>query len=292
MTELVKALLSGLGGTIGWGSADFLSASAMKKQKLDVVAACFWLHAFGAVFLLLFLPTLKFGLKTKVDYPFIDELVILQLLLFALMNVITYLCFFKALSIGYLSVISSVFSTYAAGAVIVSVVFFGETIPFMRLIALFVIIFGIILISVENPAKFKNAKGVAWVIPAVILFSIFFPYWDSLASKGGAAILVLIIDILIALIFFIYAKLKKIRLVFPSKVLGIMFLASIFNSIAGLSVAWGYQSTTLTSIVSVISSAVPLTSVTLGYLFLKERLRPTQYLGLFGLIIGGVLLFM
>ena len=75
---------------------------------------------------------------------------------------------------------------------------------------------------------------------------------------------------------------------------GITTLAvgGILNVGAGLSLTWGYETTTLTSIVSVISAAIPLTTAILGHLFFKERLIKTQYAGIALIVLGTGLLFL
>lgn len=68
-------------------------------------------------------------------------------------------------------------------------------------------------------------------------------------------------------------------------------MIAVFEAIAGFGNSWALNATeNSTSIIIAISSAFPLVTMLLGYIFLKERLVLNQYIGAF-MIIGGIATF-
>lgn len=291
MSGLLIALITGLLGMIGWGTSDYFVSSGLNEESVSEEAGNFWLNLSGVIFsLIIFLGYFIFT-GNIVTIPSLSVSIILEIIGLACMNFVGYLFLFRAFREGKLTVISSVFSTYAAGAVVVSALLFGETIPLFRLISLMIVIVGVILVSIGDIYNFKKVDGIRWVIPAVILFSLFFPLWDSIAQKGGSLFLVLFIDTLLAILYFCYATYKKSAIKLTHASIKPFLIGGILTTIAAMSVSWGYEHTDMPSIVSVISSAVPVPVTILGYVFLKERLSRQQYIGLGVIIVGVILLF-
>lgn len=286
MSELFIAITAGLGGMIGWGLADFFSAQAIKKQKLSELQAnlLLWIGTSAFMWLLVLISRQPFEALTFE--------ILVQLIIFALLNMVAYLLFFRALHIGNLSTISTIFSTYAVGAVVISILFFGELVTPFRLFCLLVIFLGISFVSIQDTSKLAVIKGLPQILAASVLFAIFFPLWDAfLSSHQSVLFWVALVDSFVAVLFFAYIKVyKKDKLVLPKRKSSIIFAAAA-NTAAVALTTWGFAATSLTSVIVVIASGVPLVSAVLGYKFLKERLIPIQYFGIITILIGVVLLF-
>ncbi len=276
---------------LGWGTGDYFASVGLSK-KVSEEAGNFWLNFAGVLFCLVTFSVYTAITGKPLEMPPLSAMDILSIVVLAVMNFVAYLFFFKALKVGNLSVISSVFSTYAAGAVLVSALVFGETIPALRFIALGIVIAGVVLVAVADITNFKRIKGIGFVIPAVLIFAVFFPFWDSIARKGGSFVLVLLLDTVLLLLYFLYARLKGVKLALKMSYIRPFLIGGVLTTLAALSVSWGYEHTDVPSVVSVVSSAVPVTSVFLGYVLLKERLTKTQYVGLAIIVVGVALLFL
>lgn len=291
MSELTIAFLAGFIGMVGWGLSDFFSSLSMHDNKLSPARASFWLYVATSLMLWIFILTT--GQKV---IP-LDILLILEIVFLAFLNVVSYLLFFNALKIGNLGTVSTIFSTYAVGGTLVSVLFFGEHMSIARLGSLLLIFFGIAGVSIQNPKNFSTIKGFLPAITGAGLLSILFPLLDQvIGASGGAYFIVAILGIFTAVQFFIYIILTEGKIINKKITLrknGIaqIFTAGVASAFANIAVAWGLESTSLTSVVIVLSSAIPLVSVTLGYLFFKERLTKIQYAGIVTIIFGtGILL--
>jgi drug/metabolite transporter (DMT)-like permease len=291
MNGLIIAVVTGFIGMFGWGTGDYFSSTGLKR-KVSEEAGNFWLNFSGVVFCIIAFSIYMLLTGKSFDIPPLSLTDLLSIVVLAVMNFVAYLFFFKALREGDLSVVSSVFSTYAAGAVLVSALVFHETIPSLRLVALGIVIIGVVLVAITDVRNFKKVKGVMSVVPAVIIFSVFFPFWDSIASKGGSLVLVLILDTMLLLLYFFYARMKGKKLVYKVRLIKPFVVGGVLTTLAALAVSWGYEHTDFPSVVSVVSSAVPVTSAFLGYMILKERLTKQQYLGLATIVVGVIFLFL
>lgn len=283
MNELFIAITAGLGGMLGWGFSDFFAAKAIKLQKITEIQANFTLWLMTSVFMWALV------ILTGQSLQVLTLNIIVQLFVFTAMNMAAYLLFFRALHIGNLSTISTIFSTYAVGATIISILFFGEYVTPFRLLALFIIFLGIAAVSIQNTKKLTAIKGLGQILAAALLFAIFFPLWDNfLVAHGGAIFWVAWVDSLVALFFYIYIKFKKLRV---TKISTTVSLAALANAIAIGLTNWGFATTSMTSVIVVVASGVPLISAILGYKVLKERLILIQYIGIAGILFGVILLF-
>jgi drug/metabolite transporter (DMT)-like permease len=271
MSDLTIAFLAGIVGMIGYGLADYYSFCAINKKQLTEMQASFWLFLFSSIIVwgaVIIFDTERVSLSLET---------VLLLVLFALMNVAPYLLFFIALSHGQLSVISSVFAIYPLATMAFSVLFFGEKLIIYQIAAIFIGCAAVIALSIVDIGAFRVVRGFHQVVLAAIIIGAFFPMWDSLISKGAEIYLAAILDSMIALILGLLVITKER---FQLNGIGYIFRGSILNSVAIMGVSLGLANSNLTSIVVMLSSAVPVISFTLGVFLLQEKPNLLNYVGL------------
>ncbi len=284
--ELIIAIMSGIGSLIGWGLVDFFSANALKKNKMSEAQATFVLYLITSTILWTIVAL------TMKNLPHISPISIIQVSIFAFLNVAAYLLFFSALKIGTLGTISTIFATYSVGASFISILFFNEQTTPLRLLSLLIVFVGIAAVCIQDYKSFKLIKGFRLAIIAAILLSIFFPFLDSfLSNNSGGIFWAALINSIMTIFFLIYLLSKKEKMTNITKKARVMIFAGIANAVGVISLNWGFESTSLTSVIVVVSSAVPLVSATLGYYFFKERLHIIQYIGIIIIVSGMALLF-
>ena len=212
-----------------------------------------------------------------------------QLIVIALINVGAYLAFYKALSIGNLGTVSTLFATYAVGATVISVLFFAEPTTTARLVALGVVFVGVVMVSINDFKNLTTITGFKWVMAAAALLSIMFPFWDRYLTNNNGNFLfwVAIVDSLICIVFAVLVIYKGNKI--PTKGLVTVSLGGLANTVAVAATTWGFATTNLTSVVVIISSTVPLVSATLGYRYFGERLIKSQYIGILMIASGTAL---
>lgn len=283
------AILGGLGAMLGWGTTDFFAKKTV--DKIGDASALFWMQFIGIFPLLLIFP-FQFNIS---DLTFPNTML---MAFWAVIDGAGYLLFFNALERGKVSIISPIVASYAAFSVVVSAIAFGETITPQTLFFLALIFIGIILTSLDFQQLKKDVadrdnlmQGVPQAAIAVVFFAFWFPFWDDFVSKGNSWLTLLIgLRIFIALSVFLFTKYKSISLkVKDSKILRWLIYMGVLDVGAYLALTWGYGESSYTSVVSMLSAAFSVPTLVLARVFLKERLKITQWIGV-AVIIGSLVL--
>src|SRR5712691_2007143 len=127
-------ILFGLGAAVAWGCADYVAASAGRRVGALRVVLGFHVLATAILALVMLMPG-SLSDVTAADLPF-----------FALVGAVgwgSYVCFYRALAIGPISVLSPIVSGYAAVTVILAVVFLGERLSLAETVAVLVSFTGV-----------------------------------------------------------------------------------------------------------------------------------------------------
>ncbi|MBI2464180.1 DMT family transporter [Candidatus Peregrinibacteria bacterium] len=286
MNNNTVAFIGGMMGMIGYGTADFFSKKTV--DKIGIIKSLLYAKLIETVILSIFL------LKDS-SLPRLTLKNIIFLALFSIFSTIGYLALYKGFKIGKISIISSVTSTQVVITAIFSFLVFGEIFSKYKIIALIFIIIGIFFTAV-NVKELKNnlrahglSKGVLEASCVVIIFGAWIPLWDQFVEGPGWIIWSLFLNIFMMGILFFYGiffKKKFMRLGKGAPYFWILFIA-IFEGMANIGNTWAFNgSNNTTSIITAITSSYPLITVMLGYVFLRERLALSQYLGITSIIIG------
>lgn len=292
--ELYMAITAGLGGMFGWGLADFFAKKTV--GKIDATRTLLWMQFFGIIPLCIYLIF-------NWELARITPPIIFFLLLLGIGNVSAYLLFYRGLEKGLVSILSPVFASQAAVAVLVSAFFFKETIEPVRWIGLTCSFLGIVMVSfqfqgLKELSGKKLTKGLPEVLAGMLIFGFFFPVWDwFLKYQGQGWVLSTITLRIIAMVFltiliYIVARRKKIQPKIKPEEKNVwtwLILIGLFDALASLFAAWGYRFTTMTSVVIIFSAAFPLPTIILARIFLKEKLALNQVIGV-AAIVGGLII--
>ncbi len=293
-TELLVAILAGLGSMIGWGFADFFAKKTI--DKIGDINTLFWSQLFGIIPLdILFLinPTIPGKLAGN---GFI--LVIILGIWSGFSYIPTYIAFGK----GKVSLISPIFASYAVLVAILSAVFLQEIIPLGRQIAFFVVFVGILLISInlKNIFSLKKSntntphepvKGLKEILFSVIFFSIWFIALDKFISGENWVPILLLIRIFSALSLFVYAKIRNISLsVTDQSLWKYLLMIGLFDVGAFSATSYGFSHTSYVSVVAMLGSAFSVPTIILARVFLKEKVTLYQTAGSIVVIMGIMLL--
>jgi drug/metabolite transporter (DMT)-like permease len=291
MNALLIAVLTGLGGMLGWGFADFFAKKTI--DKIGDVTTLFWGQLIGIVpilVLFLFHPTLP-SLGTN-GYIYLAFLGIWS----GLSYIPTYVAFGK----GKVSLLSPIFASYAVVVSILSAVVFGELIPGSRVVAFVVVFVGILLVNgdprmiwatLTGKERSPDAvKGLPEIFLAIVLYSLWLIALDQFVSGNYWVPFLLVIRIFSSISLFIYAKLRNIKLTFNDRTIWKFLIAIGFFDVAAFAfVSWGYSVSPFVSVVTMLSAAFSLPTIILARVFLKERATILQTVGSVVIIVGVVL---
>ena len=289
-------LLTGLGAAFAWGTLDIFSALASRRVgSLKVTAG---IQIVGAA------VVLALAVVTGTPFP-TDPAVLLGGSLVGLAGAGAYLSYFTGLRIGPISVVSGMVAAYGGLTVVLAVLIRGESLNLLQATGAAVATVGVILTGVAFDGTMRGTKlaspGVGFAIVALILF--------ASMSIGSDIVIDLSswVDVLIvsrtanalASVLILAIALTKLRgpaapLIigesgeagaFDRRVVSFVVLAGILD-VGGLIVFTYGLEFAETWLVGLASSFGPAVTIIVAVAFLGERLKPIQWVGLAGVLVG------
>lgn len=185
------------------------------------------------------------------------------------------------------SVVTPISSVYAVLTVILGVLFLGETLNAIQIVAIFIALTGVALAStdIKNFTNIHSSKGVINAFLSLIGWGVYLflvaMVKDNLGWAYTTVYTSLSITIFSGVAFIIFGKKTKTT----KESIEDIFLVSFLYTLAWIFFNLGI-SQSLVSIVSVISSLSPLITVILAVLFYKEKLILNQKIGIFFILLS------
>ncbi len=281
MNPLV-GILGGLGAAFGWGTADFFAAVASDKHgpfKTAFLSQLFGLCLVGILVLTGHIPVVTdikiLGLAAALGFGFSMGLA----------------AFYKALEIGPVMITSPVGNSYPAVTVFIALFFLGEKLLPLQLFAIAVIILGIILASVERGTKTDSRKGLFFAFASTLIWGCSFAFVGVLINQVGwlAATFYEYLFASIWLGILVLATSPRPRHVFENS-LDRSIIAVTLLQLFGTVIFYLGRAHSLSAIITPVSSVLPLFTISLAALVLKERVKRIQLVGAVVIIAGLVIL--
>src|SRR3989344_8833903 len=138
-SELLIALLTGLGGMLGWGLADFFAKKTI--DEIGDMASLAWGHIFGTLALFLAVAHNVFFFERKIVMPS-DTYTWIILIFFGMLQATVYFFLYRGFGKGQVSLLSPIFASFAGITAIMSIVFFREAVNIFLIFALIIIFCG------------------------------------------------------------------------------------------------------------------------------------------------------
>jgi drug/metabolite transporter (DMT)-like permease len=294
MSDLVIALLAGLGGMIGWGLADFFAKKTI--DQIGDILTLVWGHIFGTIILIIFAAYQ--ALQGGVDFSGINNLTSwLGLIGFGILQAVVYFFVYKGFGKGQVTLLAPVFASFSGITALLSILIFKEVVSTSLLIALAVIFAGILLISLDFSAlhsrriTFSTIPGLKEVLFATLMASLWTLFWDRFLGGADWLTYTMFMYLFMTVAIIGYVRVKKIAMAgIPSSAWKFLIFIGAGETLAYLAISLGYSTTTFTSIVALLSGAFSLPTIILAYIFLKERVSKTQIVGCLAVIAGITLL--
>jgi len=282
-------VIMGLATMSFWGVGIFLSAIA--NRKFENVIVLFWMQFFG---LLLGIAYFVYGFSSFNLNSVIEYLP--QLVIIAILQIMAYLSFYKGLTKGQVSMVSSIGASWGLLTAILGVIFLHETLRFNQVLAIILIALGIVFVSVNLKELFANKKiklliGVKEGLIAMACWGVALFMLASLTKVIGWFLPAFIFRIFLLVFlaaFVLFSKKSFIpaKAKFPWQILlfiGLFDMAAFFTFSLGTSGSFA-------SIVAPIGSAYALVTIILAKIFLKEKIKINQYFGIAGILAGLILI--
>lgn len=316
------ALTLGLTAAISWGLADFLARFA--ARRVGPYRTCFFMQIFGFAGLTIFLAA-SGGLRQLTAGTAAGWQPWAWGILAGVLNAGCSLAFYRSLEIGALSIVAPISSSYPALTLVLATLS-GEQVSAARVVGILITLVGVVLASTStvstdqprpvpvvvglanhpppaprskrshDPAspshpKHKLSRGVGWAIGATIGFGVMF--WllgfHVMPVLGGFAS-VWVIRLTTACALAVAARPARQSLKPPSGgVLWLLAGVGLFDTAAFLANNLGLKAGHV-AVTTVLASLFGAVTVLLAWVFLRERLQRSQWLGIFLIFVGIVLI--
>ena len=293
-------LLTGLGAAVAWGTLDILSALA--SRQVGSLRVTTGMQIVGAILIWLL------AVGTSTAFP-TDPFVLIGGSLVGLAGAGAYLSYFTGLRIGPIAVVSGIIGAYGGLTVVLAVVFRGESLTALQVAGTVVSTLGVVLTGIAFEGGLRSARlagpGVIFAFVALVLFALMTIGSDIVIDHTGWLETLLvsrsanaILSILVLLIATTRLRGRAGPLLqgedpdggrLRGRVLLAIILAGTLDVLGLLSFAYGLE-VAETWLVGLASSFGPAVTIVVAVLFLGERLKPIQWVGLTGVLAGVVLI--
>ena len=284
MTWMIAAVFS----AIFAGLTSILAKCGIKKTDSDLATAL------RTIVVLIFSWLMVFIVGSQATIVDIQPKALLFLILSGLATGASWICYFKALSMGDINKVVPIDKSSTVLSVLLAIILFGETENLaVKLIATAVLAAGIFLM-VEKKQSAGKAQKRGWMLYAV-LSAVFAALTSILAKVGienvesnlGTAIRTAVVLVLSFAIVLARGKQKQIKAIDRKELLFIA-LSGVATGASWLFYYYAIQ-TGIVSVVVPIDKMSILVTVAFSYVVFREKLSKKAALGL-GLMVTGTLL--
>ena len=281
---LIAAILS----AVFAGLTTILAKCGIKKTDSDVATAI------RTAVVLLFALVMVFVVGSFETVAEIDPKSLIFLILSGLATGASWICYFKALSMGDINKVVPIDKSSAVLTVLLAIICFGETAHLaIKLIGTAILAVGILMMVEKKQAEQKK-EGHTWMIYAV-LSAVFAALTSILAKVGifgvesnlGTAIRTGVVLVMAWLIVFAKGKHGKIKSLDKTE-LAFIALSGVATGASWLCYYYAIQNGVVSVVVPIDKMSI-LFTVTFSYFVFRERLSKRAFLGL-ALMVGGTLL--
>ena len=289
-------LLTGLGAALSWGTLDVFSALASRRVGSLLVTTGMQVVGGSLIWLV--------ALATGVRLPG-DPAVLLGGSLVGLAGAGAYLSYFTGLRIGPISVVSGMVAAYGGLTVVLAVLFRGESLTPLQALGATTATVGVILTGVAFGGGLRGIRfagpGVVFAIVALILFALMTIGSDIVLERTGWVEVLLVSRSANAVISVIVLIVATTLLRGPAapllqgqdadggridkRVIAAIAVAGLLDVLGLMSFAYGLE-VAETWLVGLASSFGPAVTILVAVVFLGERLKTIQWVGLGGVLIG------
>ena len=285
MTWIIAAVFS----AVFAGLTSILAKCGIRKTDSDLATAL------RTIVVLAFSWVMVFIVGSHNTLTQIDIKSLIFLVLSGLATGASWICYFKALSVGDINKVVPIDKSSTVLTVLLAIICFGETSNlYVKLIATVILAVGIFLMVEKKQAEQKN-ESRSWMIYAVFA-AVFAALTSILAKVGisgvesnlGTAIRTGVVLIMAWVIVFVKGKQKGIKQIDKKELLFIS-LSGLATGASWLCYYYAIQNG-IVSVVVPIDKLSILVTVIFSYFVFKEKLSKKALLGLCLMVIGTLLM--
>jgi len=281
-------LFAAIGSAFFAGLTSILAKCGIKKTDSDIATAI----RTGVVLLFSWIMVFVVGSAGT-----IFEISPKSFLFLALSGIATgasWICYFKALSMGNVNKVVPIDKSSTVLTVILAIIFFGETENiFVKLVCTVFLAIGIFMMIEKKDYSGENKKG--WIVYAV-LSAIFAAATSILAKIGidgvesnlGTALRTIVVLAMAWAVVFAKGKQKEIKNI-DRKELGFIYLSGIATGASWLCYYYAIQNGVVSVVVPIDKLSI-LVAIAFSYLVFGEKLSKKSAAGLFVMTVATVVM--
>ena len=285
MIWLVAAIFS----AVFAGVTSILAKCGIKKTDSDLATAL------RTIVVLAFSWIMVFVVGSVHTITTIESKSLIFLILSGLATGASWICYFKALSVGNINKVVPIDKSSTVLTVLIAIICFGEISNLaVKLIATAILAVGIFLMVEKKQTEQKSESG-SWMIYAV-LSAVFAALTSILAKVGisgvesnlGTAIRTGVVLVMAWIIVLVKGKHKQIKTIERRELLFIGF-SGIATGASWLCYYYAVQNGILSVVVPIDKMSI-LVTVVFSYFVFKEKLSKKAFVGLCLMVVGTLLM--
>ena len=283
MSTAVISILSGIAGMFGWGIYDFLGG--VYAKQIGPFKSFFWSQLAGFISTLLLL----FVFTVNLNFPI---LVTILLPISAILYSAGYLFFFKGLETGNVSIVAATMNLWAVFTMLFAFTFMGQRLSLLQTLGVLMIISGVTLASLNwsdiRNQRFQLSSGVKETVVGAFFFGVFWNVSEVISEEIGWLLTTLLVKFGIILFLLLFSFLMKRELALTKSTLKTKWVVVVMGILEAGAVAIVNYGLTIGDaiLITPISSALSIVTITLAIVFLKDKITRLQGLGILTAIAG------
>ena len=283
MSTAVISILSGIAGMFGWGIYDFLGG--VYAKQIGPFKSFFWSQLAGFISTLLLL----FVFTVNLNFPI---LVTILLPIAAILYSAGYLFFFKGLETGNVSIVAATMNLWAVFTMLFAFTFMGQRLSLLQTLGVLMIISGVTLASLNwsdiRNQRFQLSSGVKETVVGAFFFGVFWNVSEVISEEIGWLLTTLLVKFGIILFLLLFSFLMKRELALTKSTLKTKWVVVVMGILEAGAVAIVNYGLTIGDaiLITPISSALSIVTITLAIVFLKDKITRLQGLGILTAIAG------
>jgi drug/metabolite transporter (DMT)-like permease len=276
----------GLTAALSWGLADYFAAVASRRTGSFRVVLGFHLVA------VLLLTLLLVGTGETLSDVSGGDLAWFAFL--GLLGALSYLCFYRALAIGPISIVSPIVSAYAAATVLCAVVIGGERLGAGEALAIVIVLLGVLLAS-SDLAQFGARErialfGILLALVTAVAIGVFV-YGIAYFSATYGWLVPIFLARGFSTLYLLAVSLRGGEWRFPERspgLLAIVSLIAVVDTLGYVAFNFGVRHAD-TTVVATAAAPYSIVPIVFGVVLLHERPRWAQWAGI-SLVLAGLIL--
>lgn len=283
MNTAFISILSGIAGMFGWGIYDFLGG--VYTKQIGPFRSFFWSQLAGLATTLLLLLAFTINIKIPV-------LVMVLLPVAAILYSAGYLFFFKGFELGNVSIVAATMNLWAVFTMLFAFIFMGQRLSTIQSFGVFMIISGVTLASLNwndiRNQRFQLSSGVRETVLGAFFFGVFWNVSEVITEEIGWLLTTLFVKLGIILFLLLFSFLIKRELDLSKASTKTKYMVAVMGIIEAGAVACVNYGLTIGDaiLITPISSALSIVTITLAIIFLKDKVTKLQGLGIMTAIAG------